>query len=170
ESVVVAGYVHIGRAICLALEQAKVPYTAFDVDPDALADAKTLGHNVRYADVGDSAVLSAIAIERARLVVATNGTHPSTRRMIDHLGQFHPNVPVVVAVPYLAQRDELRRSGTNEVFALAPEGVVSFGRQVLDRLGVGAAQAEAIARTLNADDYAILRRGSVGSAGADEQI
>jgi voltage-gated potassium channel Kch len=125
---------------------------------------------VRYADVGDSAVLSAIAIERARLVVAANGAHPSTRRMIDHLRQFHPGVPVVVAVPYLAQRDELRRSGTGEVFALAPEGVLSFGRQVLDRLGVGAVQAEAIVRSLNADDYAVLRRGVVGGAAADERI
>src|SRR4030095_3952989 len=131
ESVVVAGYGYVGRAICVALEQAGVRYTAFDVELDWLAEARALAHNVHYADVGDSAVLSAIAIERSRLVVATNGAHPSTRRMIDYLRQFHPGVPVVVAVPYLAQRDELRRAGTDAVFALAPEGVLSFGRRVL---------------------------------------
>jgi glutathione-regulated potassium-efflux system protein KefB len=157
ESVVVAGYAYVGRTICAMLEQAGIRYTAFEVDPDWLAIANKLNHNVRYGDLGSAELMSAIAINRARLVIATNGALPSTRHMIEHLRQFYPSVPVIVAVPYLVQRDEIRHTVGTEVFALAPEGALSFGRRILDRLGVRPSQTEHIVDLLKVDDYAALR-------------
>jgi glutathione-regulated potassium-efflux system ancillary protein KefC len=156
-SVVVAGYRYVGRTICGMLERAHVPYTAFDVDPDWLAKGRKLGHSVRYGDVADPAILHEIAIARPRLLIATNGADPSVRRMIDHLSKFYPQLPVITAVPYLAQRDELRQAEATEVVALAPEGILSFGRRILDRLGVVAGKAESIVDALKADDYRVLR-------------
>jgi glutathione-regulated potassium-efflux system protein KefB len=167
ESVVVAGYGYVGRTICTMLEQARIRYVAFELDPDWLAMAKKWKHEVRYGDVADPAILQAIAGTRPRLVIATNGSNDGTRRMIHQLRQFYAHVPVITAVPYLAQRDEFRQAGISEVVALAPEGVVSFGRRVLDRLGVKTSQREAIVHELVADDYAALRnvRGSEPDAG-----
>ena len=156
-SVVVAGYAYVGRTICAMLEQARIRYTAYEVDPDWLAIAEKMGHNVRYGDLGNSEMMGAIAIDRARLVIASNGAHVSTRRMIDHLRQFYASVPVIVAVPYLAQRDEIRHTVGTEVFALIPEGALSFGRRVLDRLGVQPSQTEVILDSLKIDDYAAHR-------------
>jgi len=139
------------------LELAGIRYTAYEVDPDWLAIAMTLNHNVRYGDLGNAELMSAIAINRARLVIATNGALPSTRHMIEHLRQFYPSVPVIVAVSYLVQRDEIRHTVGTEVFALAPEGALSFGRRILDRLGVRPSQTEHIVDLLKVDDYAALR-------------
>jgi len=167
-SAVLAGYRYVGRTICAMLEHAKVPYTAFEVDPDWLARGRKLGHSVRYGDVADPAILHAIAMARPRLLIATNGADQSIRRMIDHLSKFYPQVPVISAVPYLAQRDELRQTEGTEVIALAPEGILSFGRRILDRLGVVPSNAESIVGSLKADDYKVLRTVAASESDAAE--
>jgi CPA2 family monovalent cation:H+ antiporter-2 len=167
-SVVVAGYRYVGRTICAMLECAHMPYAAFEVDPDWLARARKLGHSVRYGDVADPAILQTIAIARPRLLIATNGADPSTRRMIDHLGKFYPQVPLITAVPYLFQRDELRRTEGTEVVAITPEGILSFGHRILGRLGVVASETDSIVGLLKADDYKVLRAVAVSEPDAAE--
>jgi voltage-gated potassium channel Kch len=166
ESVVVAGYSYVGRTVCAMLEQARIPYTAFELDPDWLAMAKTWRHNVQYGDVANPTIIQAIASSHPRLIIATNGSNDTIRRMIDQLRQFYPRVPLIAAVPYLTQRDELRAIGVPEVVALAPEGVLSFGGRVLERLGLAAIQTKAIVGSLEAKDYAALRH--VGGSEPDK--
>jgi hypothetical protein len=43
------------------------------------------------------------------------------------------------------------------VVAVAPEGALSFGRGVLDHLGIAVEQTEAIIRSIESNDYAALR-------------
>jgi len=160
--VIVAGYGHVGRAICIVLERAHIPYTAFALDLERLAEGRRMKHNVHYGDLADPALMSAVAVERARMVIVTNGDYDSTKRLLDNLRQFHPQVPVMTAVRYLVQRDELRQMGIADVVALAPEGTLSFGRSILDRLGVAHRRGEAIIGSLKSDDYADLR--GVGEA------
>jgi voltage-gated potassium channel Kch len=47
--------------------------------------------------------------------------------------------------------------GATHVVALAPEGTLSFGHSVLDRLGLAVTQTEAIINSLKSKDYAALR-------------
>jgi CPA2 family monovalent cation:H+ antiporter-2 len=156
-SVVVAGAGYTGRAICRMLERAHVSYTAFELDPEYLAKAKQAKHNVHYGDITDPTMMDAVAIARARLVIVTMSVYDATKRMIGNLRQFYPHVPVLTAVQYLAQRDELQQMGATHVVALAPEGMLSFGHSVLDRLGVAVTQSEAIITSLRSKDYAALR-------------
>jgi glutathione-regulated potassium-efflux system protein KefB len=156
-SVVVAGYGPVGRVICGMLERVRIPYTAFDIDMESLAKGKRMRHNVRYGDLTDAEVLDAISIARARLVIVTMIDPITTRQLVGNLLRFYPGVHATIAVQYLAHRDELRRIGEADVVALAPEGTLSFGHSVLERLGVASAEAEAIIGSLKAKDYAALR-------------
>lgn len=165
ENVVVAGYGYVGRAICGMLERAKIPYMAFEVDPEYLEKGRQAKHNVHYGDVSDLSMMGAVAIARCRLLIVTTSVYDSTKRIIGNLRQFYPRVPVVTAVQYLAQRDELRQMGATHIFALAPEGTLSFGRSVLDRLGIAVNQSEAIVNSLQSNDYAALR--GVGGVGPE---
>jgi voltage-gated potassium channel Kch len=90
--------------------------------------------------------------------------------MIGNLRQFYPHVPVMTAVQYLAQRDELRQMGATHVVALAPEGVLSFGHSVLDRLGIPAQQTDTIIASLKSRDYAALRGVSDAEPQAAAQL
>jgi len=157
DHVLMVGYSHVGRAICLMLEWAKIPYVCFEIDLARIAEAKRWKHNVQYGDASDPTLLSLLRLAHARSVIVTTGIYDSTKRIISNLRQFYPHVPVITAVQYLAQREELRQMGTNQVMALAPEGTLSFGRSILDSLGVPDGQATAIINALKADDYAVLR-------------
>jgi hypothetical protein len=144
------------------LERAHIPYTAFGLDLECLAEGRRMNHNVQYGDLADPALMSAVAIARARMVIVTKADYESTKRLLGNLRQFYPQVPVMTAVRYLSQRDELRQMGVADVVALAPEGTLSFGRSILDRLGIAHRQGEAIIGSLKSDDYADLR--GVGEA------
>jgi len=113
--------------------------------------------------------MGVIALARARSVIVTTTIYDSTRRVIGNLRQFYPSASVMTAVQYLAQREELRQMGATQVEALAPEGTLSFGRSVLESLGMPGGQTEVIISSLKANDYAVLRGvGAVGpNAGAD---
>ena len=161
-SVVVAGYGYVGRAICTVLDHAQISYRAFELDPENLAKADKSKHKVHYGDVTDPTMMETIAIAGARLVIVTASPYDAARRMIGNLRQFYPHVPAMTAVQFLAQRDELRRMGATDVVALSPEGALSFGRSVLDRLGIAANETEAIISALRSKDYAVLR--GIGNA------
>lgn len=162
DHVIVVGYAGVGRTICVMLERANIPYIAFELDLDRLAEAKAWGHNVHYGDVTDPTMMGALAISRARAVILTMTDYPSVKRMIGNLRRFYPKVKDMTAVPYLHQRDELRQLGVVDAVALLPEGALSFGGSVLGELGVPVDDVELIVGSLRADDYAILR--GIGAA------
>ena len=157
DRVVIVGYSYVGRAICLMLEWAQIPYICFETDLARVAEARRWKHNVHYGDASDPTMMGVLALARARSVIVTTTIYDSTKRVIGNLRQFYPSVPVMTAVQYLAQREELRQMGATQVEALAPEGTLSFGRSILDSLSVSEGQAAAIISALKADDYAVLR-------------
>jgi voltage-gated potassium channel Kch len=169
-SVVIAGYGPVGRVICAMLERARIAYTAFDIDMENLARATRTRHNAHYGDLSDAEMLDAISIARARLVIVTMSDPGATKQVVGNLRRFYPNLPATIAVQYLAHRDELRRMGEADVVALAPEGTLSFGHSVLQRLGVASAETEAIVGSLKAKDYAALRVAGDGEALASKSV
>ena len=76
----------------------------------------------------------------------------------------------MTAVQCLTQRDELQQMGATHVVALTPEGTLSFGHSVLDRLGIPAQQTDAIIASLKSRDYAALRGVSDAEPQAAAQL
>jgi glutathione-regulated potassium-efflux system ancillary protein KefC len=169
--VVVVGYSYVGRSICSILELAQVPYIAFEFDIERLSEARKWNHNAHYGDVTEPTMMGTISIARARSVILTTSGYDATKRMISNLRGFYPNLPVMTAVQYLVQRDELRRMGAKQVVALMPEGTLRFSRAVLSDLGVPPDKVEAIISSFAADDYAIMRGvGGVGPETAAQAV
>ena len=141
----------------MILQRANIPYLAFERSLDRLAEAKKWKHKVHYGDVTDPAMMGALAISHARAVVVTTRDYAAVKRITGILRQFYPSVKVITAVPYLFQRDELRKMGAAQVVALTPEGTLSLGRSILGELGAEADDIETIIGSLRADDYASIR-------------
>src|SRR4051812_24540342 len=155
--IVVAGYGAVGRAICFMLERAGMTYVVFEPDLDRVREAKKFKHNVYYGDLGNPLLTRTIAIARARAVIVAGRTYEATRSVMENVKRFHPATRTIAAVPSIRDRDQLQRAGSARVMALLPEGTLSFGRAVLDSLGIAPAQADAIVHSLQANDYAVLR-------------
>jgi glutathione-regulated potassium-efflux system protein KefB len=157
QHVIVIGYSYVGRVICMMLERASIPYLAFELSLDRLAEAEKWKHKVHYGDVTNPAMMGALAISHARAVIVTTRDYAAVKRITGTLRHFYPSVTVMAAVPYLFQRDELRNMGATQVVALAPEGTLSFGRSILGELGTKLDAVETIIGALRADDYALIR-------------
>jgi CPA2 family monovalent cation:H+ antiporter-2 len=155
--VVVAGYGAGGRGVCLILEAAGIPFVAVDEDLDRLRLARRLGHEVRYADLSDPALLTTLDVDRARAVIVAVPEFPVGRGLVDALKRFHPGVPALVSVQTLGQQESMRQLGVEHVVALSLEGTLRFSRLVLTSLGVEQKATESILSTMEADDYAAMR-------------
>lgn len=166
--VVVIGYSHTGRVICSMLELAGIPYIAFDLDLDRVAEGGHWGHRVHYGDVNDPDMLSAAFVTKARAAVITTRDYDQTKRVTRNIRQFHPGVPVLAAVPHLFQRDELRAMDAGQAVALMPEGTLDFGALVLQRIQVAPEEVQRLTAALRADDYALLR--GVGGTDPSEPV
>jgi len=162
DHVVVVGYSYVGRVICSILENAHISYIAFELNLDRLEEARRRKHKVHYGDVSDPAMMGALAISRARAIVVTTRDYAAIKRLTGTLLRFYPNVKVMAAVPYLFQRDELRKMGVAKAIALTTEGTLRFGSSVLGELGIGTGDIETIINALRAHDYASIR--DVGGA------
>jgi glutathione-regulated potassium-efflux system ancillary protein KefC len=162
DHVVVVGYSYVGRVICSILENAHISYIAFELNLDRLEEARRRKHKVHYGDVSDPAMMGALAISRARAIIVTTRDYAAIKRLTGTLLRFYPNVKVMAAVPYLFQRDELRKMGVAKAIALTTEGTLSFGSSVLGELGIGTGDIETIINALRAHDYASIR--DVGGA------
>jgi Kef-type K+ transport systems, predicted NAD-binding component len=157
DHVVVVGYSYVGRVICIMLEQANIPFIAFERRLDRIAEAKKEKRKVYFGDVTSPAMMNALAISRARAVIVTTRDYSAAKQLISTVLHFHPNLKVMTAVPYLFQRDELREMGAAQVVALMPEGTLSFGKSVLGELGIRPDSIEPILDSLRAADYASIR-------------
>jgi voltage-gated potassium channel Kch len=141
----------------MMLERTSIPYIAFELSLDRLAEAKKWKHKVHYGDVTNLTMMGALAIAHARAVIVTTRDYAAVKRITGTLRHFYPSVKVMAAVPYLFQRDELRNMGAAQVVALTPEGTLSFGRSILGELGTEPDDIETIIGSLRADDYASMR-------------
>lgn len=157
DRVLVLGAGAIGRAVCGLLQRADIPYLAVESSMDDFARAQRMGQTVRYGDFTDAAVLQNLDVAQARAVIVAPGEVDALQASLDSLRHFHPQVPAIAAVPFLAQRDRLRHSETTEVFALMPEGTMRFGHSILVRLGIAPDEATELVSSLAARDFAALR-------------
>ena len=157
DHVVVVGYSYVGRVICIMLEQANIPFIAFERRLDRIAEAKKEKRKVYFGDVTSPGMMNALAISRARAVIVTTRDYSAAKQLISTVLHFHPNLKVMTAVPYLFQRDELRELGAAQVVALMPEGTLSFGKSVLGQLGIKPENIDPIMNSLRAADYASIR-------------
>jgi glutathione-regulated potassium-efflux system protein KefB len=157
DRVVVAGYGAGGRGVCLILEAARVPFVAVDQDLARLRLARQLGHDVRYADLADPALLTTLDVDRARAVIVAVPEFATGRRLVDALKRFHPRVPLLVSVQTLGQQESMRQLGAEHVVALSLEGTLRFSRLVLNALGVEQHTTDSILTEMEAHDYAAMR-------------
>ena len=155
--VVVAGYNRIGRLMCLMLEKSETPYIAFDMLQSSVEQGQKEGFDVYYGDVTNPYMQGAAALATARAVVLSLEDMERAEKLIDYLRTFYPNVPVLMAVQTLLDRDRMRSKGVQQVVCMPVEGGLQLGQEMLETAGAGASEVELLVEQLRNDDYALIR-------------
>ncbi len=134
--VIICGYGRSGQALARFMEQENIKFIALDLDSRCVQEAVAAGKSVVYGDAAKREILLAAGLMRAKtLVVSYNDVH-SALKILYHVKELRPDLPVVVRTSDDTSVDELKQAGAAEVVAEVLEGGVMLASQVMLMSGV----------------------------------
>ena len=120
--VLILGYGRNGQRLARLLEAEGVRYLALDLDPERVREAALAGEGVVYADGLHREALVAAGIGRAAAVAITFADVAGAVRVLAHIHDLNPAVPVIVRARDESDIAPLTAAGATEV---VPEGFES---------------------------------------------
>lgn len=134
--VIICGYGRSGQALSRFLKNEKLRFIALDLDPRRVHEAAAAGESVVYGDAAKREVLQAAGLMRAKTLVVTYNDKHSALKILHHVNQMRPDLPVIVRTTDDAHIEELKKAGAAEVVAEVTEGSVMLASQALLMSGV----------------------------------
>ena len=155
--VLICGYGRNGQSLAKLLKAEGVEYMALDLDPDRIREAAAAGDSVVYADAARRESLIAAGLMRSQAVVITYGDTPSALKILHHVHDVRPGLPVIVRVTDEADMDRLQQAGAAEVVPEALESSLMLASHALLLCGVPLPRVQAQVRAVRESRYGLLR-------------
>ncbi|MCU7808279.1 MAG: monovalent cation:proton antiporter-2 (CPA2) family protein [Candidatus Thiodiazotropha sp. (ex Semelilucina semeliformis)] len=155
--VILCGYGRIGQNIGRLLDREGFQYIALDLDPGVIREAHEAGEPVHFGDAVRQEILQAAGLHRASAVVLTFEDHLNAMKILAHVREEAPTLPVLVRTKDDAHLDELEAAGATEVMPEAVEASLMMGGQLLLLLKVPGSRIFKIMREIREDHYKLLR-------------
>ena len=134
--IIICGYGRSGQALSRFLTRENFRFIALDLDPRRVQEAADTGESVVYGDAAKREVLLAAGLMRAKTLVITYNDKHSALKILHHVNQMRPDLPVVVRTADDTHIEELKKAGAAEVVAEVTEGSVMLASQALLMSGV----------------------------------
>ena len=107
-----------------------------DLDPDRVREAAGAGDTVVYGDAGRREALIAAGLHRAAALIITYNNTPSALKVLHHVQELEPALPVIVRTMDDSELDILQKAGATEVVPESIEGSLMLASHALVLLGV----------------------------------
>ena len=134
--VIICGYGRSGQTLAHFMVQENLHFIALDLDSRRVRQAAAAGERVVYGDAAKREVLLAAGLMRAKTLVITYNDLHSALKILHHVKELRPGLPVVVRTPDDTHVEELKQAGAAEVVAEVLEGSVMLASQALLMSGV----------------------------------
>ena len=171
QHVVICGYGRTGQNLARMLEKESISFIALDVDPQRIHEAAAAGETVVFGDAARREVLVAAGLMRARALAITYSETASALKILRHVQEARPGLPVVVRTVDDTDIEELKAAGAAEVVAEVMEGSLMLGSTALMLLGVPLNRVLARIRQTREQRYSLFRgffRGITDEAESEE--
>jgi len=166
--VIILGYGRNGQRLARLLDAEGVRYMALDLDPERVREAAAAGDSVVFADSSRREALAAAGIRRAAAVVITFADVPAAVRVMRHIHEANPKVPVIARARDESDIDRLTAAGATEVVPEAFESGVMLASHTLVWVGVPLSRVMRRMSVVRGEQYRLLRGLFHGAAeGAD---
>jgi CPA2 family monovalent cation:H+ antiporter-2 len=173
DHVIVCGYGRSGQNLARLLEREDIGYLALDSDPQRVREAAADGNTVVYGDASRKEALRAAGITRARAVAITFADVPAALKILHHVRELRPELPVVVRTVDEADLERLTRAGATEVVPEVLEGSLMLASHSLLLLGVPLNRVLKLIRSVREERYELFRgffHGASDHADAAENL
>ncbi len=155
--VIICGYGRCGQNLARMLDKEAIPYMALDLDPDRVRQAAAGGDSVVFGDAARLQSLMAAGLARASAVVVTYLETASAVKVLAHIHEHAPQVPVVVRTQDDHDLELLQKAGATEVVPEAIEGSLMLATHALALVGVPMRRVIRIVQEQRDARYGMLR-------------
>jgi monovalent cation:H+ antiporter-2, CPA2 family len=155
--VIILGYGRNGQRLARLLEAEGVRYVALDLDPDRVREAALAGDAVVFADSSRREALAAAGIARAAAVVVSFADAAAAIRVLAHIHELNPALPVIVRARDESDIERLTAAGASEVVPEAFESGVMLASHTLVWVGVPLSRVMRRMSQVRGEQYGLLR-------------
>ena len=113
--IIICGYGRTGQVIGRFMEMEKIPFTAIDMDPSLVKEARLAGHPVYFGDTSSSNLLEAAGVKSASLIIISHDDRPAAIKTIQHAKLLNPKLPILARTRDESNAEALRQAGATEV-------------------------------------------------------
>ncbi|HEU4402619.1 MAG TPA: cation:proton antiporter, partial [Candidatus Polarisedimenticolia bacterium] len=156
--IVILGYGTVGRTLGDVLMSNKVPFTALEIDPTLVREARRRGHPIRYGDANSDELLRRAGVDRARILVITLPDQVMARSIVKRARRMNAGVYILVRGRRGAEDVDLYHDGADEVIHETFEVGVEILARILRRFNVSKQAIERQIGRLRSGRYEVFRR------------
>lgn len=154
---IICGFGRSGQFLARFLAQEGVDYVALDLDPERVRAAAAAGESVVFADATRRESLLAAGLQRASVVIVSVDDTRGAEKILQHVRDYRPELPVVVRT--LDERDfeRLSKAGATEVVPESLEASLTLASHALVLVGVPLNRVLRRVRDTRSARYQLLR-------------
>lgn len=166
--VIICGYGRTGQYLARLLEQEGVSYVALDLDPDRVQEAAAAGDPVVFGDSSRHETLVAAGLLRASAVVVAYNDEHATSKVLHHVLEARPGIPVVARSQDERDMERLIERGAAEVVPEMLETSIMLATHTLTLIGTPVARVIRRMRQIRTQRYSLMRGFFLGATDIDE--
>ena len=133
--VIVAGYGRVGHNVARGLQDAGVPYTVIEIDPERIFEMRCGGTACIYGDASNVHVLSQADLTKAKVLVVTFPDPLAVVSTVKTALKTNPKLKIVARVHRTREAEILKSLGVTELISPEYEASLEFLRRVLSVSG-----------------------------------
>jgi len=129
--VIIAGYGRVGHNVARGLQDAGIPYTVIEIDPERIFEMRCSGTACIYGDASNVHVLSQADLAKAKVLVVTFPDPLAVVSTVKTALKTNPKLKIVARVHRTREAELLKSLGVTELISPEYEASLEFLRRVL---------------------------------------
>mgnify|MGYP001270355033 CR=1 FL=1 len=154
---ILCGFGRNGQYLARFLSEEGVGYVALDLDPDRVREAESAGESVVFGDATRREALVAAGLARASVVIVTMNDTAAAEKILHHVHELRPDLPVVVRTPDERDLERLAKAGAAEVVPESLEASLMLASHALVLVGIPLNRVLRRIRNTRSQRYRLLR-------------
>lgn len=155
--VIIIGFGLNGRNLARVLKETNIPYIILELNPDTVRKMKKKGEPIYYGDGTSQEILHKLGIKRANVLVIAISDPSATRKIVQLAKTENPKIHIIVRTRFIAEIEELKKLGADEVIPEEFETSLEIFARVLHHFGIPRNQILQMIEKIRAEGYEILR-------------